>query len=176
MAEIFFISDTHFFHDNIYKKFTLPDGSPARPYPSAYDGDHVMVKNWQKLVRPQDKVYHLGDVTFRYDGVFQELMRALPGHKRLIVGNHDKIKNPALQQHFEKIELWTGGKFKKYGFVCSHIPLRKDQMRGGELNVHGHTHWRRLGEPGYVNVCVEHTGYAPVHIDQLFELHKAQQK
>lgn len=174
MAEIFFISDTHFFHDNIYKKFKLPDGAPARPFPSAYDGDHLMLKNWNARVRPQDKVYHLGDVTFRYDGVFNELMSCLHGHKRLILGNHDKLGNGSLQRWFEKIDLWTGGKFKKYGFVASHIPLRRDQFRSGEFNVHGHTHHNLLKEPGYVNVCVEHTNYTPVHIDELIALGKSQ--
>lgn len=174
MADIWFISDTHFFHANMYK-FKTDTGVRVRAPYDVFEGDELMAQNWCKLVKPQDKVYHLGDVTFRYDGLFQSLMQRLPGHKRLIVGNHDKLKNPALHQWFEKIDLWTGGKFKKHGFVCSHIPLRKDQMRDGELNVHGHTHYRLLGDPGYVNVCVENTGYAPVNIDQLQTLYKEQQ-
>lgn len=165
--DIWFISDTHFWHANILK-FTGSDGGLIRP---GFDGvihmNEVMIEKWNSVVKPQDKVYHLGDVTFRYDGSFNAIMSRLHGHKRLMLGNHDKLANGALSRWFEKIELWTGGKFKQYGFVCSHIPLRPDQMRDGELNVHGHIHQNVINDPRYLNVCVERVNYTPVHLDEI---------
>jgi calcineurin-like phosphoesterase family protein len=150
----------------------------------------LMVDNWNAAVKPQDKVYHLGDVAVGvpHQHEFEALMKSLNGHKRLILGNHDNLHQPAYK-HFERIELWTGGKFKQYGFVASHIPLRTDQMRDGSFNVHGHIHqnlihhstqeWsRQVGwydvdhgpDQNYINVCVEHTNYKPVNLDEIIAI------
>lgn len=167
MTDIWFISDTHFFHENILK-FKDGKGYTIRDFADVTEMNERMVENWNARVKPQDKVYHLGDVAVgvRDADAFSNLMRRLNGHKRLMLGNHDHI-NSAGYRFFERIELWTGGKFKKDGFVACHIPLRHDQMRDGELNVHGHIHHNIIDDPRYMNVCVEHTGYAPVHMDEI---------
>jgi calcineurin-like phosphoesterase family protein len=92
-------------------------------------------------------------------------MHRLNGHLRLMLGNHDNLAQPAYRR-FDRIELWTGGKFKDKGFIASHIPLREDQFRKAGVNVHGHIHQNFLSGP-YINVCVEHTDYAPVHMDEI---------
>jgi calcineurin-like phosphoesterase family protein len=166
MHEKWFISDTHFFHANMLK-FTRDDGSKVRPFETLKEMHEVMILNWNSRVKPNDYVYHLGDVTFRYDGAFNALMYALNGQKRLIVGNHDKIKNHGLLQHFEKVELWKG--FKEGNFTASHLPLRLDGLRDGAFNVHGHTHQRCLADPHYINVSVEVRDYSPVHMDEILK-------
>lgn len=168
MTDIWFISDTHFFHDNILK-FTGSDGARIRPEFSTVDEmNWAIVERWNSVVKPQDKVWHLGDVAFKTTVKADELanlLRKLHGHKRMLVGNHDNLKSPALVNNFEKIELWKG--FPDEGFTCSHIPLRLDSLRDGTVNVHGHTHQNLMREPGYVNVCVEVRGYTPIHLDEL---------
>lgn len=168
MADIWFISDHHFFHENILK-FVGDDGARIRPEFSSVDEmNWHMVEQWNSVVKPQDKVWHLGDVAFKTTekaAELENLLQKLHGHKRMLVGNHDNLKSPALLRHFEKIELWKG--FKDEGFTCSHIPLRLDSLRDGTVNVHGHIHQNLMGEPGYVNVCVEVRNYTPVHMDQL---------
>ena len=168
MADIWFISDTHFFHENILK-FTGSDGARIRPAWSDVDEmNWAMVERWNSVVKPQDKVWHLGDVAFKTTQKASELhalLQKLHGHKRMLAGNHDNLKSPAILNNFEKIELWKG--FKDEGFTCSHIPLRLDSLRDGAVNVHGHIHQNQMGEPGYVNVCVEVRNYTPVHIDQI---------
>lgn len=169
MADIWFISDTHFFHDNILQFLDREQKHFRGQYwQTADEMNAAMVENWNSVVKPQDKVYHLGDVGLgvKRQDEFTALMQSLHGHKRLILGNHDNIRQPAYQC-FEKIDLWTGGKFKQHGFVCSHIPLRRDQMRDGEVNVHGHIHQNLIEDPRYINVCVEQTGYKPVHMDEI---------
>ncbi len=160
----FFISDTHFFHSNILK-FTGDDGNRIRPFNSLEEMHEYMIEKWNSVVNNGDYVYHLGDVTFRYDGAFNNLMSRLKGDKRLIVGNHDKIWNPALQINFEKVDLWKG--FKEYNFTASHMPLRLEGLRDGKFNVHGHIHQRMMADPHYINVSVEVRDYTPVHIDQI---------
>ena len=61
MANIFIISDTHFGHLGMCK-FLRKDGSKVRPFDDINVMDECMVENWNKTVKPKDKIYHLGDV------------------------------------------------------------------------------------------------------------------
>ena len=160
--EKFFISDTHFFHENILK-FTGDDGKRIRPFNSMEEMHEYMVAKWNSVVHDNDNVYHLGDVTFRYGKEFNELMSRLKGRKRLILGNHDRVKGTDLLKWFEKLDLWKG--FKEHNFTASHIPLMLNSLRDGAFNVHGHTHQNCLEDAHYINVSVEVRDYTPVHID-----------
>lgn len=163
--EKWFVSDTHFFHTNILK-FLRNDGKRLRhEFHNMEDMHEFMIARWNECVKDNDYVYHLGDVTFQYHAGFNNLMSRLKGKKRLIVGNHDKIWNPALMQWFEKADLWKG--FKEHNFTASHMPLRIDGLRDGAFNVHGHVHANSLADKRYINVSVEVRGYAPVHLDTI---------
>lgn len=126
-----------------------------------------MIAKWNSVVKDQDYVYHLGDVTFQYHGLFNNLMHRLKGKKRLIVGNHDKIWNKALINNFEKVALWKG--FKEHNFTATHMPARLESLRDGKFNVHGHIHERKMEDPHYINVSVEVRDYTPVHLDTIIE-------
>lgn len=159
--EKWFISDTHFFHDNIIRYC-------GRPFSSAREMNEIMVARWNAAVAPGDNVYHLGDVACGYGGderALAELLFSLNGRKRLVVGNHDPLKSPALHKAFEKMELWKG--FKEHDFTAVHIPLEIASLRDGNFCVHGHTHNHARADPRYINVCVERRGYAPVHLDTI---------
>lgn len=165
MAEKWFISDTHFFHENIIRYC-------GRPFKDAQFMNEYMINEWNKIVMPEDKVYHLGDVACGYGGddkKLGDLLSRLNGKKRLIVGNHDNIKSPALHRYFEKIELWVGQ--ADWGFTAVHIPLPLNHLRGKNMNfcVHGHLHNKWEEDPHYINVCVENTMYRPCHIEEIFE-------
>ena len=169
IPDTWFISDTHFWHSNLIK---FENG--RREFSSVEEMNELIIERWRECVKPSDIVWHLGDVTFRYDGAFNEIMSRLPGHKRLLVGNHDKLGNPNLMRWFERTELWTGKRFLRYGFFATHIPLPLSEFRHGEvLCVHGHKHRALVrderGEPhrSYMSVCVEQTDYRPVHIETI---------
>src|SRR5688572_21270703 len=102
MAEIWVISDTHFNHENIIKYC-------GRPFKDAKSMNECMVERWNETVKPQDKVYHLGDV-YMGGGFDREhtlnLLCNLNGKKRLILGNHDNGKDQILQRVFQKIDVW----------------------------------------------------------------------
>ena len=164
------ISDTHFYHRNTWAMFKKADGSPLRPFNSTDEMNMTMWNNWNKVVMPNDYVYHLGDVTFDYTKTFFNFFRGLNGHKRLILGNHDKIVTGNFILLFEKVELWKGiTETNKLPWTMSHIPQRLESIRWGNCNIHGHTHDAVLDDPHYINVCVETRNYTPIHFDTIHE-------
>jgi calcineurin-like phosphoesterase family protein len=127
--------------------------------------DEFLIEQWNSVVRDGDRVYHLGDVTFDYKK-FDLIRPRLRGSIRLIPGNHDDFVKCVQGNWFKKIQYWR--LFKDEGFTCTHVPLRRDQMRHYTIvNVHGHTHKEQVDEPGFFNVCVENHNYVPVSMDTI---------
>ena len=171
MAEIYIISDTHFGHENIIKYC-------GRPFTSAKKMNEAMVERWNAIIKPEDKVYHLGDVYF--PGVvktpmhWSQFFAQLHGHKRLILGNHDNGKDQILQRTFEKIGVWR--MFPEYGLLLTHVPVHESALKRGPtgnetnprslVNVHGHIHDNMSPAGPYINACVEWTNYKPMHIEE----------
>lgn len=96
MSNIWIISDTHFGHENIIKYCN-------RPFKDAFHMDSVMIRRWRGRVKPEDTVYHLGDVMLMArltDQEIQLFLSQLPGKKILILGNHDKSAERMVQLGF----------------------------------------------------------------------------
>ena len=176
--DIWVISDTHFRHANILK-FADKEGNLIRPEFDDVDAmDEHMIERWNSVVKLGDLVYHLGDVLVGDKEWFKKNWPRLNGSKRLIVGNHDDIKFLAGGGFFAKVQMWR--MFPEFGLVLSHVPIHhasamlygsKDRGLLAEpfqmLNVHGHIH-QNASPPGpYKCVCVEHTDYTPVNIEEL---------
>ena len=177
-----FISDTHFFHEKLLT-FKKENGHRCRSeFSCVEEMNEIIVERWNARVKPGDKVWHLGDVALgleakEYETKLHPLLSRLMGRKDLVVGNHDKIKNRILQNHFRRFELWKryADVDSEFGFTLTHIPQRLDQLRNKSryhFNLHGHIHEKLMEEPLYINVCCEHTNYAPVHLDEILELMK----
>lgn len=176
MSEIWLISDTHFGHANILN-FKGEDGIPFRgkDFNTCTEMDELMVQKWTENIKPDDKVYHLGDVMFGDKERFNKLWARLPGHKRLILGNHDDGHflagvNPVNGQHyFEKIMVWRF--FREYDLILTHVPMQLENTYEGEQkaywNVHGHIHNNPPATSRHINISVEQTGYGPVHLETL---------
>lgn len=164
MSKIFVISDTHFNHSNILK-FLGNDGTPFRKFDSVNDMNECMIYNWNSVVSPEDKVYHLGDVYFGSQQEADSILSRLNGSKRLVLGNHDNGKDSVLQKHFKKITMWR--LFKEYNMLLSHVPIHRDSFRKVEYNVHGHIHEKNSYSKEYINVSVEKTNYTPINIEKI---------
>lgn len=162
MANIWVISDTHFGHANILT-FKNLDGSPVRPFSSVEEMDETMADRWNSIVRPQDHVYHLGDVAMRKEHL--ATVGRLNGHKRLVRGNHDIFKTKDYLKYFEEIHAVR----VLDRLIFSHIPIHPESMGRFAANVHGHVHGLPQGTygPKYYNVSVERTNYSPVSLEEL---------
>jgi calcineurin-like phosphoesterase family protein len=157
----FFTSDTHFGHARIIELSN-------RPFGSVTEMNEMLVHNWNALVRPDDTVYHLGDVALGPIEDSLKYIERLNGDIKLVVGNHDRMFPPMAKNKPDKIAHWTDRYLKAgfseilddqhaffqkgdYQFELSHFPYSGDshgeeryrEFRKEDFGValiHGHTH------------------------------------
>jgi calcineurin-like phosphoesterase family protein len=122
----------------------------------------IMVDNWNSVVKPNDKVYHLGDTAFKNAGSLQ-VFAQLNGDKVLIKGNHDILKPSAYLQYFRDIRAYH----VLDKILLAHIPVHPDSLARWKGQVHGHTHNNCLKDKRYYNVSVENINYTPVPFDTI---------
>jgi calcineurin-like phosphoesterase family protein len=125
--------------------------------------DEHMVDRWNLVVRPQDKVYHLGDVTMSRKPVGLEIVKRLNGHKRLVLGNHDVMSCRDYLRYFE--EVYASRVLD--GMILTHIPIHPESMERFSANVHGHIHANAPFGEKYINVSMENVDYMPVALEDI---------
>ena len=161
MPASFLVSDTHFGHAGVCK-FLRNDGvTKLRPWDTPEEMDEFMVAAWNERVRPNDKVYHLGDVVINRRHL--ATLGRLNGDKVLIKGNHDIFKLEDYTRYFRDIR----GYHVMNGMILSHIPVHEESLGRFGTNIHGHLHSNRVMKDGVVDpryhcVCVEQTDFAPI--------------
>jgi calcineurin-like phosphoesterase family protein len=157
-----------------------------RPFDNPEEMDEFMVEAWNKKVRPNDKVYHLGDVVINRKAL--GIMRRLNGDKVLIRGNHDIFRDEEYREHFRELRAYH----VMNGMILSHIPVHAESLGRFGVNIHGHLHANRVkkargvyadtGEviysdyidPRYHCVCVEQTDFAPILFEDVIKRIKAE--
>lgn len=168
--ELWVTSDTHFNHENILKF----DTGRGDDFSCVEEMNETLIQNWNSVVQPGDKVYHLGDVFFGPREWFQKNWPRLNGQKRLIVGNHDDIKWLSKGGFFSKVEMWRI--FPEYECALTHTPIRlEDNHPKYSYNLHGHIHRAYVRGPNeskdtrYFNCCVEVNNYTPLNLRRTME-------
>jgi calcineurin-like phosphoesterase family protein len=146
------ISDTHFFHENIGRYCDRPDG-----------WQETIIENWNRLVQPEEIVFHVGDLALGKKENTEGLVPLLNGRLYLMRGNHDRRSNAFSQQ---------------LGIILVPDPFRMDHPSGlhlvfshrpiiplepDVLNLHGHIHNNSATELGarHINLCMEVRDYRP---------------
>jgi calcineurin-like phosphoesterase family protein len=179
MPAIFLVSDTHFGHTGVCK-FTRNDGvTKLRPWDNADEMDEEMIKRWNETVRPNDKVYHLGDVVINRKAL--KTLHRLNGDKVLIRGNHDIFRDDEYRQHFRELRAYH----VMNGMIMSHIPIHTESLGRFGTNIHGHLHANRVMiqkhakatpeiDPRYHCVCVEQTDFRPILFEDVIKRIKAE--
>ena len=178
MANIWLTSDQHFQHANILKfRKSYPDGEFVRP--GFKDVDHMnehMIEAWNSVVKHgEDHVYCLGDIALGNKSSWFKIFNRLQGKKRLILGNHDSSDMSRYQPWFEKIMSWRHFGDAGVPMIATHFPIHPNQFhsRKAIANIHGHLHGnvvkddKGMEDKRYINVCVEHTNYVPIHIEDM---------
>lgn len=175
MSNIFLISDTHFGHKGVCE-FLNDDGSKLRPFDSVDEMDEILVQNWNSVVKPLDKVFHLGDVVINRKSL--KTLSRLNGEKVLIKGNHDIFRINEYLEYFKDVR----GTHKLDSYILSHIPIHPDSIaRWASGNIHGHLHSNNVKkideykqeviDDRYICVSVEQINYTPIAYEELKKLH-----
>ena len=166
---IFITSDTHFGHIGV-TQFMSKDGvNKLRPWDNTNDMDEALISNWNSVVKPKDKVYHLGDVVINRKAL-HTLFR-LNGEKVLVKGNHDIFRINEYLEHFKDIRAYH----VLDNIIFSHIPVHPDSKGRFKGNVHGHLHDRSVklpnrptvDDPWYFCACVERTNFTPIALEDI---------
>jgi len=126
---IWIISDTHFFHENIGRYCNRPE-----------NWQELIIKNWNDLISPDETVLHLGDFSFGKRSNFDLLIEQLHGKIILIRGNHDRLSKVRYDVRgvtivSESIYVELDEKVK---IIFSHWPVVP--LDDGVINIHGHIH------------------------------------
>lgn len=181
-----FTSDTHFFHNNVIRYCD-------RPFKNVKEMHKALIDNWNKYVKPEDTVIHLGDFSMTVkSSVIKELRDQLNGTIVLVKGNHD-LKDRELRQAgfivFDRLVMTIANK----KVLISHYPYRvnwlillkikiktmlgfqtvpyKHEKRRpidrGLFLLHGHTHSNVKFRDRQINLSCEAWDYKPVNIQEI---------
>lgn len=136
---IYFSSDLHLGHD---KPFVWE----ARGFKSVEEMNRKIIENFIEVVQPDDELYILGDLILGDIEEGKKMLRRIPGHVHVILGNHDSAAKIAFYESLGWDCQW--GLCKKIGgytILMSHWatitrnfdlkPLKREV-----INFHGHTH------------------------------------
>lgn len=181
MPATFLVSDTHFGHAGVCR-FTEADGvTKIRPWTDPDEMDEEMIRRWNDRVRPNDKVYHLGDVVINRRAL--PTLARLNGDKVLIRGNHDIFRDEEYREYFRELRAYH----VLNGMILSHIPIHADSLGRFGTNIHGHLHTNRVkkargvdaktgailysneNDVRYHCVCVEQTDFAPILLEDVYK-------
>lgn len=157
-GEIFVISDLHLGHANIIRYCSRPFH-----YPDVEEMNRVLIANWNFVVSPKTRVYHIGDFRYGKESLpvhsFQE---KLAGMITFIQGNHDDRDLTTV--HSQILE------YDGMRFFLVHDPADAPQDFNGWV-IHGHHHNNDLRHYPFlnirekrVNVSAEVVGYCPVSL------------
>jgi len=150
--KIFFVSDTHFNHKNIIE-YT------GRPFNTTEDMNNQIKRNWNKKVWKEDLVIHLGDFALGSEEEIKEIRKQLNGTIFLLRGNHDHrvVNNTGFLIINEFLEIGN--------LIFSHLPLSKEEIPKGYINIHGHIHNKESANG--INISVEKTNYEPIELEEI---------
>jgi calcineurin-like phosphoesterase family protein len=161
----FLIADTKFTYYGIAHDLHRK-GTKGRPFDSTKEMNDALISNWNSVVKSQDIVYHLGDVTC--DEGSLEVIDALNGTKYLIQGDKDSLFPTKYLKYFERVEP----------SVCiddillSHVPVHSCMFNKYKANIHGQLKHCTIKKPfsnkedaRYLCVSVEQIGYTPISLE-----------
>jgi calcineurin-like phosphoesterase family protein len=185
MSRTWFTSDTHFRHPNVARR---------RGFDTAEEHDEEIARRWNARVRPDDTVWHLGDVGRggdRYEDVLVlSVVAGLNGTKHLVLGNHDAPHPLHSDSHkhqrrwlevFDSVQSVARRKWEGETVLLSHFPYTGDHTtvdrhpefrlpdKGFRL-LHGHLHGHRPHLPRMVDVGVDMWDFAPVPVETVMGL------
>lgn len=160
---VFFTSDTHFGHARIIELCN-------RPFKSVEEMDEEMIARWNKIVRPQDTVMHIGDFCMGNGEEASQYLRRLNGHIHLVWGNHDKPQVRLLDTWMTSgplVEMSLDGYRLTFCHYAMRVWNKSHREDGRSLMLFGHSHGMLPGTKQSADVGVDCWDFHPVLLDEV---------
>lgn len=148
------VGDIHFGSDGMFDRIYKNNFSSKEAYMESF------IQRYNSMVKSRDHVIFLGDLG--KENYLKKYLPKLKGKKSVILGNHDTLPLSFYQKYFKTV--YQTPVFIHERIVLSHEPV---PVEPGVINGHGHTHYIFLDSPLHFNLCIEHTDFAPVHVNTL---------
>lgn len=174
-VNLFFTSDTHFWHSNIIKYCN-------RPFMDIEEMNEEIIKRWNDKIEKNDLVFHLGDFAFCGSSQYKTLLERLNGKIILILGNHDwrNIKEGYMSK-FNGIYQQLRIKVDDQRIYLNHFPfLCYEGSWRGVWQLFGHVHSGPYNNggglddprlkmllPGQYDVGVDNNNFTPISYKEL---------
>lgn len=168
---IYYTSDQHIGHFNAIKLCN-------RPYKTVEEMNADIIAKWNAKVKPEDDIYILGDMFFKYQDIQQvkDILKSLNGKKHLIKGNHDKfLKQLNWRDYFESLDVYKEIDDNGRMVILFHYPI--EEWNGYYRNsymLYGHVHDNDTDikvHPRKFNVGVDVNDFEPKTLDELIRRH-----
>lgn len=156
------IADTHFGHDKLVKSGYRKEGFEMR-----------ILANMGKVVKKDDIVIHLGDVSFYKHRYWTWLFTSFGCKSYLVKGNHDKQTNSWYLSHGWDF-VADSFTLDIYGrkILFTHVPIA--EKGDFDVNAHGHLHnlhWREDNRKSFNCLVQIEDTLAPVNLNSLIDNH-----
>lgn len=179
---IYMTSDLHFNHQRefIYE---------PRGFRSVEEMNETIIENYNRIVKPEDEVYVLGDLCLGGADSLEEnkkLIESLNGKIYIIQGNHDTLKRVEMYAACRNIMSVKAADYLRYGkyhLYLSHFPALTSNwdndkpLKQRTINLCGHTHakdrWHDWDKGPIYHVEVDAHNNTPVSIEQILTEMKA---
>ena len=138
-TKVWLMSDLHIGHDRdfVWAK---------RGFSNVQEHNEKLIENIRTCVEENDEFFILGDLTLGDLDAAAPLLRQIPGHVHVILGNHDTERRIEFYQSLGwDVQFATRIRWRKYHFYLSHYPTDcanegEDKISLATLNIYGHTH------------------------------------
>ena len=162
---VWFTSDSHFYHANIIKYCN-------RPFASVEEMNEKLIENWNSVVGKDDLVWCLGDFCLGPDQKkhIPELVSKLNGRINLVLGNHD---HNLVKFYYDAgfIRVYDRKVIINDFVILTHAPLMFLNDNTPFFQVFGHVHCSEL-YPTFSKtgccVCVERHDYKPISWKKIY--------
>jgi len=168
-GKVWFTADLHLGHTNVIKYSN-------RPFGTVQEMNESLVRNWNACVRPGDRVYVLGDLSFQKPEGAAKTLARLMGQIYLVKGNHDRDKIlEACEGRFVWVKDYFELKYEEQKMILCHYPfLTWRGSHKGAWNLHGHCHGSLQPEVNRyarrLDVGVDVHNYRPIEFTEIREI------
>lgn len=155
-----FTADLHFNHKNIIDLV-------SRPFNSLNKMHQVLIENWNSRVKPEDRIYIVGDLYWGKDSEqLRKILAKLNGEKFLILGNHDEI-NPFkyVDLGIKQVSTWM----EVGRFIMVHDPARSVENKD-RFHLCGHVHDLFQVQGNVINVGVDVWNFKPISMSKVISI------